>query len=138
MTRALGTVVAGTLAVWTLSAVPVFLVGGSQAMLTSAVAGLVCLLPGAATLALGLWSSTRDFRWQMVAILGGMGMRMVAVLAAALVLLLGVPWFVEQRALFLILLVLYYLANVAAESYLLLQRYRPRRPISTQRIRHGC
>lgn len=87
-------------------------------MLFSATAGLLCLAPAVATL---LWS-LRAFHGlpeqQLLAVMGGMGARVVVVVGAGMVLYFGVPEFHYLR--FWLWVVAFYLVTLSLEMAALL------------------
>jgi hypothetical protein len=115
--KSLGLLIAGTLAVWAAAAYPARLLWGESAVLLSATAGLLCLVPTAATL---VWSQ-RAFhkapQWQLVAVLGGTCVRMLFVVGAGLALFMLVPEFQYQR--FWVWLVAFYLVTLTLEVVLI-------------------
>lgn len=120
-TRAVGFLTAVTLACWVL-AIPLVLLGsGRRGLAISAVACLVCLMPAAASLQFGLWSLKRGPNWQMVAILGGGGLRMLAVLAIGVALAVLNEAIRLERGLFVALLVYFYATTLATETWLLVR-----------------
>jgi hypothetical protein len=127
-TRPFGWLAASTVAVLGITAGPVVLGAGAAGLRVSLIAAAVCLAPSAATLALALSSTQRGATWQLAAILGGMVLRMLTVLGVALALVLWVGAVAEYRALFLILLVIYYLANMGTEAFVLVQSRREQAP----------
>ena len=60
-------------------------------LLAAAVTGPICVVPTTLSLVLALWSQNRSPSEQLMAVLGGMGLRMGAVLLVALVVFLSVP-----------------------------------------------
>ena len=82
--------VAGAAGVWLLALVPGWLLGGPKAVLQSGVALLVCVVPAMGTLWWALRAGPTPEK-QLLATLGGSGIRMLVVLAAGLVLHLGWP-----------------------------------------------
>jgi hypothetical protein len=115
--KSLGVLIAGTLAVWAAAAYPARLLWGDSAVLFSATAGLLCLVPTAATL---IWCQ-RSFRgapqWQLLAVLGGTAVRMLFVVVAGLVLFLTVPEYQHKR--FWLWLVAFYLLTLTLEMILI-------------------
>jgi hypothetical protein len=117
------TLVLGTLGLWLAAAAPARRLGGDLALLQSAVAALVCLVPAAVTL---LWSGRAlggPPEQQLLAVLGGTGLRLFAVLVAGVGLFLSVP--ALGHAAFLIWLVVFYLITLTLEVVLLVRRHPP-------------
>jgi hypothetical protein len=109
----------GSLGFWAAAVYPTRLLGGEPAVVYSAVAVGLCLVPTAATL---LWAE-RAFRGspeqQLLMVLGGTGVRMATVLGAGLVLYYAVPYF--QQTSFWICLLVFYLFTLALEMVLLIK-----------------
>jgi hypothetical protein len=62
-----------------------------------AVAGIICIIPTLISMALTLWSRGRSAPEQLMAVMGGMGLRMGLVLMVSLPVFLKVPQFRETR-----------------------------------------
>ena len=123
MTKSLTVLVAGTLVVWLVVFYPAQLLGGETALVFSAVAGLVCLVPAAATLVWGRWARKGPPELQLAAVMGGMGVRMAVVLGIGMALFFLVPYF--QHASFLLWVVVFYLITLSLEVGLLLAHPLP-------------
>jgi hypothetical protein len=120
MTGRLVLLIAACGAFWLLAGLPARLLGGGDAALTySGTALLVCLVPAVLTLA---WAG-RALRGapdqQLVAILGGTGLRLFFVLGVAWLLYSWVPHYREREGFWVWLLVAY-LFTLAVELALLL------------------
>jgi hypothetical protein len=117
--KSLGVLVAGTLAFWLVVVVPARLLWGDSAVLFSSVAAALCLIPTAATLP---WTQ-RSFRGtpeqQLLAVMGGMGVRMAFVVAVGMVLFHGFSEFNYQR--FWLWIIFFYLFTLALEMVLLVK-----------------
>jgi hypothetical protein len=85
--------VGGTLACWLLVVVPARWLWGDSAVLLSATAWLLCLIPSAATLAWAQWALRGKPEQQLLAVMGGTVVRMLFVLGIGLVLYFTVPEF---------------------------------------------
>lgn len=97
MTRTLTLFVAGSVAgVAALSGLG-FARDGVVGLLSTLVAGLICIVPTTLSLMLALWSRGRSGSDQLMAVMGGMAFRMVSVLAVGMVVFLNVPQLRETR-----------------------------------------
>jgi hypothetical protein len=118
--KSLALLVAGTTGFWLLLAYPAHLLGGESALLFSAVAGLLCLVPAAATLA---WCH-RAFQGapeqQLLAVMGGTGVRLVFAIGVAMTLYLSLAEF--HHAAFWLWVVVFYLFTLALEIALVAAR----------------
>jgi hypothetical protein len=120
LVRSLTVLVGGALAAWLLAAVPARWLGGDEALLLSGVAFLLCLVPTALTLA---WCHTAlggSPEQQLLAVLGGSGVRMLFVIAAALVLFHTTEVF--HRRGFLLWVIAAYLVTLTLEVVLVARR----------------
>jgi hypothetical protein len=107
------------LACWALLAAPAVLIGGTTALVCSAAALLICLLPALLTLALGWNMRERGPAYQLGLAAGGTGIRMLAGLGAAAALFFFVPYFDHQPQLF-IWVAVFYLLTLGLEIRILL------------------
>jgi hypothetical protein len=118
--RSVGLLITGTVLFWLVVFYPARLLWGNEAVVRSAVAGLLCLVPTAATL---LWSQ-RALRGspeqQLLAILGGTGVRMMVVIGAGITLYHFHPGLHHPG--FLIWVVVFYLLTLTLEISLLVTR----------------
>jgi hypothetical protein len=138
--RQLGGLVAGVLGLWVVLVYPGYLFGGDRAVVYSAIAAILCLLPTAGTLLWAGWAFKQSPEQQLLMVLGGSGVRMAVVLGAGLVLYSWVAYF-QQRSFWYWVLV-FYLVTLALEMTLLLG-YRSAvestldhqgKPISSQKV----
>ena len=107
-------------ALWLLAFMPAFWVAGWRGVSGSAAAAAVCGVPGLVTLVLYHWSSQkRSDRWRIAGILSGTIVRLVVVMGAGAILHATVDGF-DLRG-FLIWLMLFYLASLTAEVFLLVR-----------------
>jgi hypothetical protein len=110
--------VGGTLLLWAVVTYPASLWIDESAWLYSSTAMALCLVPAAVTM---LWLSrvaAQAGEQQLVALLGGTGLRMAVVLGVGLALTAWLPeWFSKT---FLVWLVVYYLFTLFLEVRLLL------------------
>ncbi len=129
MIRRLLILIAGSLVFWVLAAVPVkFLTGDDLAWLHSGTALLLCLVPGALTLAWACRAQHSDAAQQLTVLLGATGIRLFAVSLVALWLYSAVPPYRQQDG-FLVWLIVCYLFTLALEMTLLVRgRSRPDSP----------
>ena len=117
MMRSLGFLVGGTALFWLLVVVPARFLWGDSAVLFSGVAALLCLIPTALTL---VWSQ-RSFRGlpehQLLAVMGGTGLRMVFVIAVGMALFFSLPAFYYIR--FWLWVIAFYLVTLTLEMGIL-------------------
>ena len=97
MIRTLATFIAGSLAGVALLAAAFWLRDGAYGLLCVAVAGFACIIPTMLSLALTIWSRGRPGADQLMAVLGGMALRMGVALAVGLAVFKTVPQFQESR-----------------------------------------
>ena len=119
MRRNLAILLAGGVTSWLLLAYPAQLLGGEAMVVLSAVACLLCLVPAAATLVWSQWALQSTPEQQLLAVLGGTGVRMVFVVGAGIAIFLLSEYF--HRTGFLIWVVVFYLITLALEIGLLLK-----------------
>ena len=122
MTKRLLLLVLGALAFWLIAVYPARLLFGDAAVVFSAVAGLICLVPTVATLAWSQRALQGRHEQQLLAVMGSTGIRMAFVIAAAMVLFHTSDEFHHQQ--FLLWVVVFYLVTLALEVSLLVQRSR--------------
>lgn len=127
MTRQIGILAGACVALWVLLAYPAFRLGGSAGLAYSLVAGALCLVPTLGTLAWTARSLRGSPDQQLVAVLGGTGLRIAFVLVTGLILYFSVPFFAQEG--FLIWLVVFYLLTLALEVGVFLS-HRPAAVIS--------
>ena len=117
MVQRLAFLIGGTLALWVALVYPASRLLGPEALIQSLSAMLLCLLPAVATMAFALRAFTRSSEEQLLAILGGTGLRMAVVLGFGLLGFVFVP---ELHAnAFWIWLIVFYAATLALEMTLL-------------------
>ncbi|HEV3257562.1 MAG TPA: hypothetical protein VG013_11820 [Gemmataceae bacterium] len=120
MTRRLLYLFGASSAFWLLVALPArHLGGGDAAAVYSGTALLLCLLPAVVTLVWAGWALEKAPEQQLALVLGGTGLRLFVVLAAAWVLVQSVPYYREHGG-FWNWLVVCYLFTLAMEMTLLL------------------
>ncbi len=111
--------IGGSMAFWLVAALPVRLLGGGDAALVdSATALLLCLLPGVGTLAWAEWARRHAPGQIPVAVLGGTVARMVFVLGVGLLVYFAVPFY--RHAGYWVWLLIAYLFTLALEIGLFL------------------
>jgi hypothetical protein len=116
----------GCLAFGVLTAFPAAQLWGPAMYVDAAVACGLCLLPTLAACAAADRAFRNSPQRQVLAFLGGSGLRMLVVLSAGLVLYLLVPYFKDQGAvLFWGWLLVFYLFTLGVEVALLLQPSKP-------------
>jgi hypothetical protein len=118
MTRSIEFLVGGAVAIWLLLLYPAFRLGGEPAILFSTVALLLCLGPTVLTMLWTRWATAQSPEQQLVAVLGGTGVRMGLVLTVGLALYRWSPSFSHVR--FLFWLLVFYLLTLALEMTLLI------------------
>lgn len=87
----------------------------------SATALGLCLVPTVLTMLWASWSSGQDPEQQVVAALGGTGIRMAFVLGMGLLLSSSVPYYQQHFRAFWLWVLLYYLATLGLEMTLLVR-----------------
>jgi hypothetical protein len=120
MMRELVKLWAGSGAVWLVLAVPAWLLTGPQALLDTAAACGLCLVPMSLTMAWAHWAFGTSPEQQLAAVMGGTGVRLLVTVAGSI----GLYFAVEalQRPAFLIWVVVFYLATLALEVVLVVRR----------------
>jgi hypothetical protein len=118
VTRRLGFLLGASLGLWAMAAYPAYLLGGGPAVLCSAVALGLCLLPAALTLCWAEWTFRRAPDQYLLTILGGTGLRLFVVLGGALALQAAVRDLRGQG--FLLWVLAYYLITLTFEVVCLL------------------
>ncbi len=123
MMRSLGLFVAGTAITWMIIVVPARMLWGDSAVWFSGVSALLCLVPTALTLLWGRWSLRGVPEQQLLAVFGGMGLRMVVVVGVGLALFCLHPAFHYLR--FLLWVIAFYLITLTLEMGILLYGSSP-------------
>jgi len=118
--RQLVQLLAGSFAIWLAFAIPAWLFADVAALLDTAVACGLCLLPMTATLVWCHWAMGNAPEQQLTAVLGGTGVRLVVVIAGGIALNRMVD--ALNRPAFLIWVVVFYLATLTLEIVLLVRR----------------
>lgn len=121
--RQVALLIGGTLGLWLLALYPAVELGGETALVHSAVAMAMCLLPAVFTLVLANWACSQSPDQQLLLILGGGGVRMLAVLSVGLLLSTSVPYF--QPLAFWIWVLVFYLYILGLEVALLVAGRTP-------------
>lgn len=120
MSRHVGILVGGTLALWAIGVYPASLQWGEATFALSAVAALLCLAPTAASLFWGHWAQEQTPEQQLLMVVGGTGLRMVVVLGVGLVLSTQAEFFKGSNLyLFWAWILFFYLATLGLEVTLL-------------------
>ena len=109
--------IASTLAFWVIVVYPARLLWGDSAVLFSATAGLLCLVPTAGTLAWYLKAFHGAPETQLLAVLGGTVVRMVVVGGIGMVLFHTIPELQYQR--FWLWVLAFYLFTLTLEMVLI-------------------
>lgn len=97
---------------------PALRLGGAQALAYAAVAAALCLVPSAGSLLWSSWALDAAPEQQLIAVLGGTGLRMAVVLAGGLGLYAWFGYFRDTS--FWVWLLAFYLVTLATEMTLLL------------------
>jgi hypothetical protein len=118
----LGLLIAGSFVWWLVLAYPANRLGGSEALIYTVVACLLCLAPTAGTLLLAEWAEQRAPGNWMLMLLAGSGIRMAVVIGAGLVICLaGLPGLAAVNVVaFWIWVLVFYLFSLALEIVLVL------------------
>jgi hypothetical protein len=122
MTRSIELLVGGAIATWLLLLYPAYRLGGEAAILFGTVALLLCLTPTVLTMLWTRWATAQSPEQQLLAVLGGTGVRMGLVLTVGLALFRWSPPFSHVR--FLFWLLVFYLLTLAIEITLLISGQR--------------
>jgi hypothetical protein len=118
--RKLGLLLAGTVALWFLVFLPARFLLGDRALVESVVAAVLCLVPMMLTLLWCLRAQGGTVESQLAAAMAGTGVRLLTVLAGAVILFLNVEALGQPS--FMILVVLFYVATLALEILLLVRQ----------------
>jgi hypothetical protein len=110
----------GSAAIWVVLAVPAWLLAGEVALLDSALAYGLCLVPMAATMLWCHWSFGGSPEQQLLAVLGATSVRLVVVVAVGVGL--HQAFDALNRPAFLIWVVVFYLATLTLEIVLVARR----------------
>lgn len=113
MRHRLAVMILVTLLIWTVGAWIAHQAWGQESFVQSAVAMLLCLVPAVGTLTLALALRSRSQGEQMLAMLGGVGIRMFVVLGTGLGLYFLVPALRSDA--YWIWLLIFYLITLALE-----------------------
>ncbi len=108
MIRRLLLLIGGALAFWLLVGLPAHAFGGGdKALVFSGVAVLLCLPPMILSLVWAEFALKKDPQQQIVMVAGGTGLRIFFVLAGGMVLYLCVPYFQNELAFWIWVMVVY-------------------------------
>jgi hypothetical protein len=117
--KRVGWFLAVTITAWAFAAYPAQVLGGDTALVYSATAAALCILPTTATILWATWAYRQAPDQQVIMILGGTGMRMGVVLGVGLLLNTMVPYFSGQG--FWVWLLIFYLLTLAVEVLLVVK-----------------
>ena len=120
MTRTLGYFLAGALIGWLALAGVGYQLDGEYGLLCAGIAGPICIIPTTISLIMTLWSNNKTGSEQLMAVLGGMALRMAAVLGVSVLVFLKVPQFRENQTrelTFWSFVLVSYLATLAWETF---------------------
>jgi hypothetical protein len=123
----------GALAGWLLLAVLVYALWGREGLFCLTVGGAICIVPAGLSLFWSLHAAGRSSSEQILAVMGGMFLRMLFVLAVGIAVFLVQPWFqeVKERAyVYWGSLLLFYLMSLALET-IIAARYKPNSQATT-------
>jgi hypothetical protein len=116
----------GALVFGVLTAVPAARLWGPAMYVNAAVAGALCLVPTAIALLTAEWTLRSSPQQQLLAVLGGTGLRMMVVLTAGAALSKLVPFFAEQELIeFWGWILIYYFFTLTLEVVLLVRGRSP-------------
>ena len=124
MTRQIVQLVAGTLGLWAGLAAVAWLLAGDVALLHTAVACALCLLPNVATMLWCHYAFGGSPEQQLGAVMGGTGIRLVIAVGGGIALSRSVAVFAAPS--FLIWVIVFYLATLALEIVLVVRRQTAR------------
>jgi hypothetical protein len=111
-------------ALWVVAAIPARHLAGEWAVVYSGTAALLCLVPGAITLAWASWAARKAPESFLLMMLAGTGVRLFAVAAAALAIESSVPFYHEHPG-FWVWLLVFYIVTLAVEIGVILSAPRP-------------
>lgn len=117
MIKSLGFLLAGTLVFWAVVSYPARVLWGESSVLFAATAALLCLAPAAVTLVWSRWAFKGKPEQQLLAVMGGTGLRLLFVIGAGMAIYHLMPDFHYQR--FWIFIIVFYLFTLALEMVLL-------------------
>jgi len=118
--RLLGQLWAGSLAMWLLLAGGAWLLAGEVGLIDTAIACVLCLVPMTATMLWCHWSFGSAPDQQLVAVLGGTGVRLLVVIVGGIGLFHTVA--ALHRPAFLLWVVVFYLGTLTLEIVLVVRR----------------
>jgi hypothetical protein len=116
----LALLIGGTLALWGVAAYPAYLLWGEPAVVFSAAAALLCLIPTTATLVWCHKAFQSSPEQQLLAVMGGTVVRLVVVIGAGMALYFSAPYF--HRGSFWVWVVVFYLVTLTVEIGLIVAR----------------
>jgi hypothetical protein len=117
--KKLGSLIGSTLLLWAILIYPSWLIWGSRVWLESLVALALCLVPALLTLAWTLRAGDAPEK-QLVAVLGGTGVRLVVALGGGLLLNFALPEMFTSG--FWLWLAVFYMFILAVETILVLNK----------------
>jgi hypothetical protein len=124
VTKRLGLFIAGAVAIWATTVAPASVLWPDawDSTLTCSLAAMgLCLFPTVLTFLWSSWGLKRTPDQQLLAVLGGTGVRMFFVLGLGLLLTTTVAYLREHRIVFWLWVLGYYLATLALEMVLLVR-----------------
>jgi hypothetical protein len=117
--RRLGWFLGAALAAWLVVVIPVRYAWSTTQAVYSGCALAICLVPAAGTLAWSIWGQRQSPGLQLIVVLGGTAVRLLAVFAAALALSQRLEYFQREPGFWTWVLV-WYLLTLALEVTVLL------------------
>ena len=119
MIRRFSVLIGGSLAFWLLVALPARAMWGDSAIVYSATALALCLVPAVLTLAWATWATTQPGDKQLTMLLGGTGLRLFGVAFGAFALVQWIPYFRKYETPgFLTYLAIFYVFTLILETIL--------------------
>lgn len=129
MKRQLGQLLIASAGIWIAVAYPCRWIWGDPTVLVhSGVAMVLCLVPTSLTLLWAGWANRQSPEHQLAMVLGGTGLRMLAVLGGALAIYLLVPYF--QQPTFWVWVIVFYLVTLALEIVLIVAGQGQQAPVA--------
>jgi hypothetical protein len=115
------------LAGWLILAILAYALWRREGLICLAVSGAICIIPAGLSLFWSLCAANRSSSEQILAVMGGMFLRMFFVLAVGIAVFLVHPWFQEVKERAYVYwggLLLFYLMSLALET-IIAARYKP-------------
>jgi hypothetical protein len=126
---------AGSLGLWLMVSLPAWFWLGEQGLLETSLALLLCLVPMTATLLWCTWALASSPDNQLVAVMGGSGLRLLVVGAVGVLLHQRMP--ALQQDSFLLWVVFFYLATLTLEVIVMVKPTVVSPPRQVGNLPHG-